>query len=172
MPKFVVLDEPNSNLDTDGDTALIHTLQQLKAAGTTVIIMRHRMNILQVVRFMLVLIDGQIKQFGPKEQVLVALKSEQAPKPQASPKPQPQQSGSISLNPAPVREAIRHGETGCLVDFFDAEALARGVSVLPGDPEKRRALGNRARQFVQRHYDLRRICLPGQIEWVEGLSVR
>ncbi len=101
MPKFVVLDEPNSNLDTDGDAALIHTLQQLKAAGTTVIIMTHRMNILQVVGFMLVLIDGQIKQFGPKDQVLAALKGEQSPKPQASPNPQPQPPRGISLNPAP-----------------------------------------------------------------------
>ena len=101
MPRFVVLDEPNSNLDTDGDAALIDTLRQLKAAGTTVIAMTHRMNILQSVGYMLVLIDGQIKQFGPRDQVLSALKGEQPPKPQTSPKPQPQQPRGISLNPAP-----------------------------------------------------------------------
>lgn len=105
MPRFVVLDEPNSNLDTDGDAALINTLQQLKAAGTTVIVMTHRMNILQVVGFMLVLIDGQIRQFGPKDQVLAALKGEQSQKPQASPKPQPQQPKGIPLNPAPGGQA-------------------------------------------------------------------
>ncbi|TNJ36558.1 type I secretion system permease/ATPase [Chlorobaculum thiosulfatiphilum] len=101
MPRFVVLDEPNSNLDTDGDAALIDTLRQLKAAGTTVIAMTHRMNILQSVGYMLVLIDGQIKQFGPRDQVLSALKGEQPPKPQTSSKPQPQQPRGISLNPAP-----------------------------------------------------------------------
>jgi len=101
MPRFVVLDEPNSNLDADGDAALIDTLRQLKAAGTTVIAMTHRMNILQSVGYMLVLIDGQIKQFGPRDQVLSALKGEQPPKPQTSPKPQPQQPRGISLNPAP-----------------------------------------------------------------------
>jgi len=105
MPGFVVLDEPNSNLDTDGDAALIHTLQQLKKAGSTVIIMTHRMNILKVVGYMLVLIDGQIKHFGPKEQVLAALKGQQPSASQATPKPQPQQPQGISLIPAPGGQA-------------------------------------------------------------------
>ena len=98
MPKFVVLDEPNSNLDTDGDAALVNTLQQLKAAGSTVIVMTHRMNVLAAVGFMLVLIEGQIKQFGPRDQVLSALRGEQPPKPQPSSKPQPQQPQGVSLD--------------------------------------------------------------------------
>jgi ATP-binding cassette subfamily C exporter for protease/lipase len=100
MPRFVVLDEPNSNLDTDGDAALIRTFRELKAAGTTVIVMTHRMNVLSVVGFMLVLIDGQIKQFGPREQVLSALRGEQPPTPQPSSKPQPQPPQGVSLDPA------------------------------------------------------------------------
>jgi ATP-binding cassette subfamily C exporter for protease/lipase len=79
MPRFVVLDEPNSNLDTDGDAALIRTLQLLKSAGCTVIVMTHRMNVLAVMGYMLVLIDGQIKQFGPRDQVLAALQGTPAP---------------------------------------------------------------------------------------------
>ncbi|NTU54352.1 MAG: type I secretion system permease/ATPase [Chlorobiaceae bacterium] len=87
MPRFVVLDEPNSNLDTEGDAALIRTLQQLKASGTTVIVMTHRMNVLAVMEFMLVLIDGQIKHFGPRDQVLAALQGQQQPPaPGAAPK--------------------------------------------------------------------------------------
>jgi len=85
MPRFVVLDEPNSNLDTDGDAALIRTLQLLKSAGTTVIVMTHRMNVLAVVGYMLVLIDGQIKQFGPRDQVLAALQGKPAPQQTAQP---------------------------------------------------------------------------------------
>jgi ATP-binding cassette subfamily C exporter for protease/lipase len=81
MPRFVVLDEPNSNLDTDGDAALIRTLQLLKSAGCTVIVMTHRMNVLAVMGYMLVLIDGQIKQFGPRDQVLAALQGKPAPQP-------------------------------------------------------------------------------------------
>lgn len=99
MPSFVVLDEPNSNLDTEGDEALIGTLQQLKRAGSTVIVMTHRMNVLKVVGFMLVLMDGQIRHFGAKEQVLAALKGEQPQKPQPSPRPRPQQPKGIALNP-------------------------------------------------------------------------
>jgi ATP-binding cassette subfamily C exporter for protease/lipase len=86
MPRFVVLDEPNSNLDSDGDAALIETLIKLKGSGTTVIVMTHRMNILAVIGFMLVLIDGQIKQFGPTDQVLAALQG-QSPPPQGAPAP-------------------------------------------------------------------------------------
>jgi ATP-binding cassette subfamily C exporter for protease/lipase len=85
MPRFVVLDEPNSNLDTDGDAALIRTLQLLKSAGTTVIVMTHRMNVLAVMGYMLVLIDGQIKQFGPRDQVLAALQGKPAPQQAAPP---------------------------------------------------------------------------------------
>ncbi|NTV67190.1 MAG: type I secretion system permease/ATPase [Chlorobaculum sp.] len=89
MPRLVVLDEPNSNLDTDGDAALINTLQQLKAAGSTVIVMTHRMNVLAAVGFMLVLIEGQIKQFGPRDQVLAALQGQQNPQPPQTPQPPP-----------------------------------------------------------------------------------
>jgi len=89
MPRLVVLDEPNSNLDTDGDAALINTLQQLKAAGSTVIVMTHRMNVLAAVGFMLVLIEGQIKQFGPRDQVLAALQGQQNPLPPQTPQPPP-----------------------------------------------------------------------------------
>ncbi len=78
----------------------------------------------------------------------------------------------VASDTAPVREAIRHDETGRLVDFFDARALAGEIAALLDDPERRRALGERARQFVQRHYDLRRVCLPGQIAWVERLESR
>jgi len=65
--------------------------------------MTHRMNILQVVGFMLVLVDGQIKHFGPKEQVLAALKGQQPSASQAAPKPQPPK--AISLTPAPGGQA-------------------------------------------------------------------
>lgn len=79
MPKFVVLDEPNSNLDEAGDVALVSALQQLKAHGTTTIVITHRMNVLAAAAYMLVLVDGQIKQFGPRDQVLEALAPKPAP---------------------------------------------------------------------------------------------
>lgn len=75
----------------------------------------------------------------------------------------------IASGTAPVREVIRDGDTGQLVDFFDLHGLARAVSSLLDDPLRRAELGSRAREFVRRHYDLKQISLPAQIAWIESL---
>jgi ATP-binding cassette, subfamily C, bacterial exporter for protease/lipase len=79
-PVFVVLDEPNSSLDEAGDAALAAALLQLKARGTTFVVMTHRTSVLAVADKMLVLRDGAMQGFGPRDEVLAALKkaSEQA----------------------------------------------------------------------------------------------
>ncbi len=79
-PKFVVLDEPNSSLDEEGDLALMRTLQYLKSQGTTLIVITHRTQILGLMDYMMVMVDGQIKQFGPRDEVLKALQQQNAPK--------------------------------------------------------------------------------------------
>ena len=76
----------------------------------------------------------------------------------------------VGSNTQPLHEAIVDGETGRLVDFFDVQALAGAVCGLLGDAPARAALGARARAFAQAHYDLRRVCLPRQLEWVQGLG--
>ena len=76
----------------------------------------------------------------------------------------------VASNTQPLHEAIVDGETGRLVDFFDVQALAGAVCGLLGDAPARAALGARARAFAQAHYDLRRVCLPRQLEWVQGLG--
>jgi ATP-binding cassette subfamily C exporter for protease/lipase len=73
MPKFVVLDEPNSSLDEAGDVALLNALQTIKANGTTLIVITHRPQILSVIDHMMVLTEGQIKAFGPRDEVLASL---------------------------------------------------------------------------------------------------
>lgn len=73
MPRLVVLDEPNSSLDHAGDTALAHAINQLKAAGTTLVIMTHRASVLAVADKMLVLHEGQVRAFGPRDEVLAEL---------------------------------------------------------------------------------------------------
>ncbi len=73
MPKFVVLDEPNSSLDEAGDVALLNALQTIKAQGTTLIVITHRPQILSVIDHMMVLTEGQIKAFGPRDEVLASL---------------------------------------------------------------------------------------------------
>lgn len=70
---------------------------------------------------------------------------------------------------APVREVIRDGETGDLVDFFDVDGLIDKVVTLLNDPERRAAYGERARADMIARYDLHKVCLPRQISWVKDL---
>ncbi len=89
MPKFVVLDEPNASLDEAGDAALLNAVKMLRAQGTTVIVMTHRLNILGAIEHMLVLVDGQIQRFGTCQEVLAALQSpQQAVAPSTNQQPQ------------------------------------------------------------------------------------
>jgi ATP-binding cassette, subfamily C, bacterial exporter for protease/lipase len=84
-PAFVVLDEPNSNLDDAGEVALVQAVQQLKARGTTVVVITHRTNIIAAVDKILLLVDGAVQMFAPKEQVLMALQQKAAGAQAASP---------------------------------------------------------------------------------------
>lgn len=72
-PVFVVLDEPNSSLDEAGDAALAQAITQLKARGTTFVVMTHRTSVLAVADKMLVLREGSQQAFGPRDEVLAAL---------------------------------------------------------------------------------------------------
>jgi len=72
-PVFVVLDEPNSSLDDAGDAALSRAILELKARGTTFVIMTHRTSVFAVADKMLVLREGQSVAFGPIAEVLAAL---------------------------------------------------------------------------------------------------
>ncbi|WP_347988997.1 type I secretion system permease/ATPase [Methylomonas sp. AM2-LC] len=75
-PKVFLLDEPNSNLDQEGEMALQRTLQYLKQTGRTVIIITHRSNILAQMDYILILANGEIMHFGFKEDVLAALQQQ------------------------------------------------------------------------------------------------
>ena len=76
----------------------------------------------------------------------------------------------VASDTQPLHEAIRHDDTGRLVNFFDAAALANEVCALLDDPAARQRLGHNARAFAQAHYDLQTVCLPQQLAWVEGLA--
>src|SRR5262249_44867067 len=69
-PSLVVLDEPSSNLDSDGDVALLACITDLKTRGVTVIIISHRPNTLGVVDKLLVLKEGAAELFGPRNEVI------------------------------------------------------------------------------------------------------
>lgn len=80
-PRFVFLDEPNSSLDAEGDSQLTATLERLKQAGTTILVVAHRLSLLPVVDKLLVLRDGQLVMFGDRDEVLDRLRAPQVSSP-------------------------------------------------------------------------------------------
>jgi ATP-binding cassette, subfamily C, bacterial exporter for protease/lipase len=97
-PAFVVLDEPNSSLDEAGDAALAAAILELKARGTTFVVMTHRTSILAVVDKLLLLRSGEMQAFGPRYEVLAAMQkaAEQAQQAQQA----AQQQRAAAANPA------------------------------------------------------------------------
>lgn len=72
-PKFVVLDEPNSNLDTAGDQALVRALGHARAHGITTVVVTQKPSLLSAVDKIMLLADGNIVLFGWRDQVLAEL---------------------------------------------------------------------------------------------------
>lgn len=81
MPRYVVLDEPNSNLDATGDEALSHAIMALRKAGSTVVVMAHRPSAIAAVNKVLVLHSGRVAEFGDKQDVLQKATAARKPAP-------------------------------------------------------------------------------------------
>jgi PrtD family type I secretion system ABC transporter len=81
-PRFLVLDEPNSNLDGSGEEALSNAIAAVKAAGGTVVIIAHRPSMLAHVDKILLLRNGQVEAFGMREEVMKLISR---PRPVAAP---------------------------------------------------------------------------------------
>lgn len=69
-PSYILLDEPNSNLDDQGERELVAAMQRMREIGTTMVVIAHRPFILRSVDKILVLKDGKVSDFGPTEKVL------------------------------------------------------------------------------------------------------
>jgi len=80
-PSFVLLDEPNSSLDEAGEQALLTTLMSLKARNCTTLIITHRTSVLPAADKILMLRDGQVAAFGPRDEVLAKLRQPSGPRP-------------------------------------------------------------------------------------------
>jgi ATP-binding cassette subfamily C exporter for protease/lipase len=74
-PSFIVLDEPNSNLDETGEAALKQAIERLQAAGKTVVLITHRTSIIAATTKLLLLVEGQLRMYGPTAHVLAALQN-------------------------------------------------------------------------------------------------
>ncbi len=74
-PKILVLDEPNANLDQEGDDALIAALAACKERGCTVVLVTHRANVLAQVDNVLMMAEGRAALYGPRDEVLAAMQA-------------------------------------------------------------------------------------------------
>jgi len=105
-PRYVVLDEPNANLDEVGEQALIQAIRHLRERGATVIVTTHRPRLIGIVDFMLVLKDGRQVGFGPPKDLFEAVKRALPPDSSATPGP----AEPLPANPASV--ADKTGKAG------------------------------------------------------------
>lgn len=76
----------------------------------------------------------------------------------------------VASDTAPIREAIKNGETGLLVDFFDPAALAAQTVRLLENPDLRQQLSDAARKFAISHYDVNQVCLPQILDYLYALA--
>lgn len=72
-PKLIVLDEPNANLDQDGELALMAAIEAAKGWGATIVLVAHHPRILGQMDKLMVLRDGQVAGFGPRDEILAQI---------------------------------------------------------------------------------------------------
>ncbi len=77
QPRLVVMDEPNASLDEVGEVQLAQVITRLRERGVTVVVVSHKTRLLSVVDHVLILKDGAQQAFGPRDQVLQALRQSQ-----------------------------------------------------------------------------------------------
>jgi ATP-binding cassette subfamily C protein len=78
-PFLVVLDEPNSNLDSDGEAALTEAIKAVRLRGGIAVVVAHRASALAAVDLRLVLAEGRVQAFGSKEEILAKVLPSPAP---------------------------------------------------------------------------------------------
>jgi ATP-binding cassette subfamily C exporter for protease/lipase len=75
-PTLVVLDEPNANLDDEGENALLKSVELLKSQGKTVVLISHRPGVIKVADRLVILQDGKLIANGPRDGVLNAIQKQ------------------------------------------------------------------------------------------------
>ena len=85
QPRIVVLDEPNANLDAEGEQALLQALNELKTQGSTIILVTHKPSLVSNMDYLLVMREGRVELLGPRDEVLARLNGSKAqPNPDTS----------------------------------------------------------------------------------------
>ncbi|MGE7368461.1 type I secretion system permease/ATPase [Neorhizobium sp. NPDC001467] len=130
-PFLVVLDEPNANLDADGEAALTRAITAMRQAGSIVIVVAHRPNALQALDQVLVMSGGAMVAFGPRDEVLRKTTRPTPPRPAAS----AGASGGVAAGTQGLREETAKSEQAA-VPFPAAEQEASDAAVLEEDQSK------------------------------------
>lgn len=99
-PVLYIFDEPNSNLDSEGEAILVDVIARLRARGALIIVAAHRLSLIASADLLAVVRGGRIDRFGPRNEVLESLKQQQAQPAQPQPQPQPQPAARPSGAPA------------------------------------------------------------------------
>ena len=128
MPKYLVLDEPNANLDEVGESILAQAIDTLKKAGSSVIITTHRPRLVGVVDKLLVLRNGRQVGFGPAQEMLNAVRNLQVVAGQAK----PGAPAGAALPGAPAAAATAVASATAVAAAPAATAVA--VSAAPAGP--------------------------------------
>lgn len=130
QPCLVILDEPNASLDAVGERALERAIAQLRADGTTVVVVTHKPSLLKAVDKMLVMKDGAIEIFGPRKQVLKELKRKaEGPGRQAS---RIVARASAAAERAQAREGLGAKLTGAAAPVRRTDSAMTGAPVAAG----------------------------------------
>ncbi|MFS8037818.1 type I secretion system permease/ATPase [Xanthobacter sp. AM11] len=119
-PFLVVLDEPNANLDAEGEAALTEAIKGVRARGGICVVIAHRPSAIAAADMVLAMAQGQVQAFGPKDEVLRKSLAQRdakaapaaAPNPPPAPKPMP----AAAAAPGPVtvkpRVVVNRGQEG------------------------------------------------------------
>lgn len=127
-PRVMVLDEPNASLDNDGEQALMRALQAAKEAGITCLVITQRTSIVPVLTKMMMIRDGRIEAFGPRDEVLQSQIHAAAT---ATPRPGPDVAAA-NTDANAFRPAAR--ATGMPAGRAGAYPGQVTVSLMPGTP--------------------------------------
>lgn len=153
MPKCVILDEPNSNLDNDGEEALAAAVKAMKDYGAAVVIISHRPSVLRLVDKIAYMKDGVIELFGTPDAVLAKLRGSAPAEAKAidaanaqhaaEANPQPEATGQADAENKQTAAEEKAKADGKLVDLSQRRRKRRSkrnvLSAIPGKAARDKA---------------------------------
>ena len=128
-PSLVVMDEPNANLDTEGDAALTAAIADLRKRGKTVVVMAHRPSAIAAVDQLLMLRNGQQVAFGPKDEVIKEVTQQQQKSQPQQQAPQHQPTQQPTQAPALVLDSSKSDPSQTKTSTPDSNARPKRVNM-------------------------------------------